>query len=188
MSPSLECDLNKQDVDIKGSSMPDEPHFVCIGKIHRSHGIQGEVVFLPLTDFPERIRRGKRVYISEEHIPAVIQSVRKKPPFLLIHFDLFSDERQTEWTKNKFVYVSVQDLPELPAGEYYFHQLIGLDVVSPDQVHVGILREILETGANDVYVIQRDNGKEELIPAIPQFVKKILIDEKKIIIEMPEWI
>lgn len=188
MSPSIECDVNKQDDNSEGSSVKDEPCFVCIGKIHRTHGVQGEVVFLPMTDFPERIRRGKKVLIGEEHIPAVVKSVREKPPFLLIRFDQYSDETQIEWAKNKFVYVSIHDLPNLPDGEYYFHQLIGLDVVSPENNHIGILREILETGANDVYVIQCENGKEELVPAIPQFVQEILIEEKKIVIKMPEWI
>ena len=66
-----------------GSLESSGPEFICIGKIHRAHGIQGDVILDPMTDFPERIRRGKAVYAGEVHRPLTIASVRTKPPFLL---------------------------------------------------------------------------------------------------------
>ncbi len=184
----MEKDVNKQDNAFQGSSSNGEPGFVCIGKIHRSHGILGDVVFNPMTDFPERIRGGKEVFLGQDHLPAVIQSVRQKPPFLLVRFENYHNEVEAESLRNKLVFVRVQDLPDLSAGEYYFHQLIGLEAVTPDYSHIGILKEILETGANDVYIILRDNGQEELVPAIPDFIREVLLAEKKIIINMPEWL
>ncbi|MHC1770226.1 MAG: ribosome maturation factor RimM [Flexilinea sp.] len=184
----MENDLNKQDNAFQGSSSIDEPGFVCIGKIHRSHGIQGEVVFNPMTDFPERIRKGKMVFLGQDHLPVVIESVRQKPPFLLVRFENYHDEVEAEALRNTLVFVRIQDLPDLPAGEYYFHQLIGLEAVAPDDSHIGILKEIIETGANDVYIIRHDDGQEDLVPAISDFVREVLLAEKKIVIILPEWL
>ena len=76
----------------------------------------------------------------------------------------------------------------MPEGEYYFHQLIGLEAVDAMGTHVGTLSEILETGANDVYVIKKDDGTEDLVPDVPQYILEISLEEKKIKINFPEWI
>ena len=152
----------------QGSLENSEPVFICIGKIHRAHGIKGDVILDPMTDFPERIRRGKSVYAGETHQPLTVDRVRSKPPFLLVGFKEISDETA--------------------ASEYYFHELIGLEAVNLRNEHVGTLTEILETGANDVYVIRRDDGTEELVPDIPQYIRNICIPEHRIQIDFPEWL
>lgn len=169
------------------SSFEDGSAFVCIGKIHRSHGIHGEVIFRPLTDFPERIQAGKTVFIGKDYKESRIQQVRQKPPFLLIKFQQYQDEIEVSALVNTLVYVRKESLPELPEGEYYFHQLIGLDVVNEQDERIGKLKEILETGANDVYVIAKKDGSEELIAAIPQVVVRIDLIARKIIIRPPDW-
>lgn len=172
----------------QGSPDTGEPGFVCIGKIHRTHGIEGTVVLNPMTDFPERIRSGKKVFAGLDHRPLTIVSVGQKPPYLLVRFAEFTNETEAAELRNTFLFVPIADLPPLPHGEYYFHQLIGLEAVNEAQEHVGTLKEILETGANDVYVILRDEGTEELVPAIPQYIKEVRLSEKKIILNLPEWL
>lgn len=172
----------------QGSLQTSEPEFICIGKIHRAHGIKGDVILDPMTDFPERIRRGKTVYIGEEHKPLTVARVRQKPPFLLVGFKEIEDETEAAEFRNTYVFVKTADLPKLPEGEFYFHQLIGLEAVNVSGEHIGILSEILETGANDVYVINKDDGTEELVPDVPQFIQKIDIDGHRIIIDFPEWV
>ena len=70
----------------QGSLQSSEPEFICIGKIHRAHGIRGDVILDPMTDFPERIRRGKTVYAGEDHTPLTIARVREKAPYHFPHF------------------------------------------------------------------------------------------------------
>ena len=142
----------------------------------------------PMTDFPERIRRGKTVYIGDAHQPLTIARVRQKPPYLLVGFKEIEDETQAAEFRNTYVYVKTSDLPKLPEGEYYFHQLIGLDAVNLAGERIGKLTEILETGANDVYVIQKDDGSEELVPDVPQYIQQIDIGNHLIKIDFPEWI
>ncbi len=172
----------------QGSLQTSEPEFICIGKIHRAHGIKGDVILDPMTDFPERIRRGKVVYAGPQHQMLTIARVREKPPYLLVGFNELADETAASEYRNQFLYVKASDLPKLPEGEYYFHELIGLGAVNMAEEHVGILTEILETGANDVYVITRDDGTEELVPDIPEFIRDIDIASHRIRIDFPEWL
>lgn len=172
----------------QGSLQTSEPEFICIGKIHRAHGIRGDVVLDPMTDFPERIRRGKVVYAGDDHTPLTVLRVREKAPYLLVGFKEVEDETAASVFRNTYVYVKTADLPKLPDGEYYFHQLIGLEAVNTDGKHVGVLSEILETGANDVYVIRKDDGSEELVPDVPQFIRLIDVPNHRIRIDFPDWI
>ncbi|MBQ6508596.1 MAG: 16S rRNA processing protein RimM [Flexilinea sp.] len=172
----------------QGSLENSEPVFICIGKLPRAHGINGDVILDPMTDFPERIRRGRSVYVGEDHQQLTVDRVRSKPPYLLVGFKEIPDETAASEFRNQYVYVKASDLPKLPEGEYYFHELIGLEAVNMKDEHVGTLAEILETGANDVYVIRLDDGTEELVPDIPQFIRNIDVPGHRIQIDFPEWI
>ena len=126
--------------------------------------------------------------MGENHLPLTVARVRQKPPFLLVGFKEIEDETQASEFRNTYLYVKTSDLPKLPEGEYYFLQLIGLNAVNINDEKIGILSEILETGANDVYVIRKDDGSEELVPDVPQFIRQIDIDNHFIKIDFPEWI
>lgn len=179
---------NADQMNQTGSLQYSGPEFICIGKVHKAHGIKGDVILDPMTDFPERIRRGRTVYAGNEHRPLTISTVRSKPPYLLICFKEITDPEEAGDLRNQYLFVKTSDLPKLPEGEYYFHELIGLEAVNLKNEHIGQLAEILETGANDVYVIRKDDGTEELVPDVPQFVQKIDIGLRKIFIDFPEWI
>ena len=179
---------NANQTNNQGSLVCSEPEFICIGKIHRAHGIKGDVILDPMTDFPERIRRGKSVYAGEKHQPLTVARVRQKPPFLLVGFKEIEDETAAAAFRNTYLFVKTADLPKLPDGEYYFHQLIGLEAVNTECTHIGVLTDILETGANDVYVIRKDDGTEELVPDVPQFIQQIDIANHLIKIDFPEWL
>ena len=88
----------------QGSLQSSGPDFICIGKIHRAHGIRGDVILDPMTDFPERIRRGKTVFAGEDHQPLTIARVREKPPYLLVGFKEIEDETAASAFRNQFLY------------------------------------------------------------------------------------
>ena len=179
---------DQQEFNQQGSSNIDEPEFICIGKIHRSHGINGAVIMDPMTDFPERIRSGRKVFVGTSRAPMVIKSARSMPPFFLVQFvEIDSPEKASE-LRNQFVFVNRIDLPKLPKGRYYFHQLIGLEVFEIDGTRIGKVKEILETGANDVYVIEKEDQTEVLAAGIPEVIREINLEEKKMVVNLPEWI
>ncbi len=172
-----------------GSPPLGEPVFLAVGFLRRAHGLQGEVVMDILTDFPERLVRGKVVYAGDEHIRLTIRSLRSKGKQVLIAFEEISDPESAVPLRNQYLFVRSDEIPPLPEGEYYHHELLGLNVFTPSGKRLGTLAEILETGANDVYIIRgEDDDTELLVPAIPEFIVEIRLAERAIIISPPEWL
>jgi 16S rRNA processing protein RimM len=170
-----------------GSSQPGEPVFLVVGKLRRPHGVNGEIIMDVETDFPERLRRGKTVYVGEEHLPLKIQTIRPQNQARLLSFAEYTDCDQVGVLRNCLVYVKAADLPKLPEGEFYYHELIGLRVVDEQDQELGVLTEILETGANDVYVVTSPDGTELLFPAIEEVFLGVDLVKGEIRVRPQEW-
>jgi 16S rRNA processing protein RimM len=171
---------NKQSVDNQqpaGSPVEGEPLFLVVGKLRHSHGLHGEILMEVITDFPERIRQGKTLHIGESHQPMRVAGLRVHGGNLLLAFEGIDTPEAAGQLRNQWVYVPADDRPALSEGEYYHHQLLGLQVISEDGLELGKITSILETGANDVYVVQSESGKEALLPAIESVI--LTIDLKK---------
>lgn len=153
-----------------GSPIAGEPVFLVVGRLHKPHGLKGEVQMGVMTDFPERLKPGVKVFVGEGHEEMEIQSLRDHGGGLLVRFAGTEGREDVEGLRNKMVYVRADDRPKLPEGEYYQHEIIGLDVVSDEGQVLGALVEILETGANNVYVVRDKTGNELLLPAIDEVV------------------
>jgi 16S rRNA processing protein RimM len=171
-----------------GSPSEGGPVFLAIGQLRRTHGIEGEMLMEILTDFPERLRSGKSVFIGEEHEPAVIAGLRKNDQTMLIRFSGYQNPEQAARLRNQYVYIKAASLPKLPEGQYYHHQLIGLTIVNESGQSLGKLSEILETGANDVYVVKADDGKELLLPAIEDVILKVDLERGEMTARPPDWL
>ena len=165
-------DMLDQNTDKAGSLAKNEPAYLLIGRLQKSHGIKGELAMRVDTDFPERIRTGKSVYLGEDKREMVVASTRWKGNLLLIRFSGITNPENASELTNLEVFKTTRNLPKLPEGKYYHHQLLGLRVWEADE-YLGELVEIMETGANDVYVVQKEGAKELLIPAIPNVVREI---------------
>lgn len=138
-----------------------------------------------ITQFPERIRIGKILYVGDDHNELVVHSLRWKNDLLLLSFVGFDNPEEASQLTNQEVFSRVEDLPKLPGGQYYHHELIGLEVWQGDE-YLGLLTEIMETGANDVYVIQAGEDEELLIPAIPDVIKTIDLESGTMQVELLE--
>jgi 16S rRNA processing protein RimM len=132
-----------------------------------------------LTDFPERIRPGMQVFIGTDHRPMRLASSRRHRAGLLVAFEGVLSPEQAAGLRNQLVMVRVDDLPPLAEGEYYHHQLLGLQVVTEGGELLGELAEILETGANDVYVVRTPDGGQVLLPAIEQVILEIELSARE---------
>lgn len=170
-----------------GSPGPGEPVFVVIGKLRRPHGIQGEMLMDVLTDFPERLRRKKVVYVGEQHEPLTLSAIRPQDRAMLVMFEGLENFDAIGRLRNQMVYVKISELPKLPDGEYYYHELIDMRIVDDQGRELGVLSEILETGANDVYVITSPSGEEILLPVISGVVLNIDPEQREIRVHPPEW-
>jgi 16S rRNA processing protein RimM len=142
---------------------------LSVGFLRRPHGVKGEIVMDLHTDFPERMKKGRELLVGEDHKLMTITNVRPHQTGLLVKFKDVDTPEDAGAFRNQWVYVQTKDVP-LPEGEHYKHELVGLKVVDEDGNPLGELVEILETGANDVYVVQDDSGREILLPAIPSVI------------------
>lgn len=140
-----------------------------------------------ITDFPERMRRGRELFIGEAHTPVLLEKSRSHPPFLLLKFREYDTQEAVGEFRNNIVYVRADSLPSLPEGEYYHHQLVGLQVFAEDGQLLGILTEVLETGANDVYLVTAEGGKEILLPAIREVILGVDLAEKTMRVRPQNW-
>ena len=157
-----------------------EPLYLVIGKLRRPHGIHGEMLMDVITDFPERIEAGILVFVGPQYQERIIRSARQNAGTMLIAFDGLDNPEEVGVLRNNYLYVRASDRPPLPEGEYYHHQLIGLPVVTDEGQKLGVLTEILENAANDVYVVKPDAGPEILLPAIDSVILEIDLQKGEI--------
>ena len=141
-----------------------------------------------LTDFPERLRIGKIVYVGEQHEPLRIASRRGHDRQMIIRFHGFTTPEQAGRLRNHNVYVQASTLPRLPAGQYYHHELLGLKVVDESGQVLGQLAQILETGANDVYLIRTPEGKEMLLPALEGVILAVELEKGEMRVRPLEYL
>ncbi len=134
-----------------------------------------------VTDFPERLQPGTRVYVGPFHTPMTIENVRPHGEGLIIKFREVGSPEEAARYRNQSVYVTAADRPALPEGQYYEHQLLGFAVVNRDTGEpIGSLSEIMRTGANDIYVVEREDGREVLLPVIPDVVLELDVMQRTI--------
>jgi 16S rRNA processing protein RimM len=159
-----------------GSSGMRQPElrYLAIGRIVRAHGLQGEVSIAVLTDFPERFETTEWVFLGNEFEATAyrVESYRWHKKNILLTLAGVSDRTQAEKLRGQFVQVPLEEAVPLPEGTYYLYQLIGLEVTSTTGEFLGVITDIIETGANDVYIVEKD-GQKILLPAIPDVVKTV---------------
>ncbi|NQS91920.1 MAG: 16S rRNA processing protein RimM [Chloroflexi bacterium] len=166
----------KSEKDLKistGSSPMDEPVFVVIGKFRRPHGIRGEIRMTVLTDYPDLIKPGQIIYAGERYKPYTINNFRWHGEDMLITLKELPDRTAVEIFRNVMIYMKSEETPELPEGEYFLHQLVGMKVITDQEETLGHLKEIILTGANDVYLVESPLGKDILLPVIDEVVLEI---------------
>ncbi len=161
-----------------GSPTTGEPVYLAVGLLRRPHGLRGDILFTVTTDFPERLRPGTLVYFGDDKREMKITRRRPHNDGIIFGFEGISTPEQAAKYTGKTVFVPAEGRPPLPEGEYYHHQIIGLEVFDEAGASLGVVSEILETGANDVYVVKNPAGRELLLPALEQVVLEIDLERK----------
>jgi 16S rRNA processing protein RimM len=167
-----------------GSPETSEPAFVLVGVLRRPHGLRGEALVSVETDFPERLKKGLRLFLGEDHTQLTIRSRRTTSDGLLLAFEEFSDRESLAHIRNESLFVRAVDSPQLPTGQFYQHQLIGLDVFTQEGSLLGKLVEVIDTAANDVYVLQSPQKKEILLPAIRDVIRNVDLENKRMTVHL----
>lgn len=165
--------------DDEGSSLKEED-LINIGKIVGTYGYQGMVRIMPLTDFPERFKKLKTVILwhNGKGIKVMVEAVRSHKESYLLKLQGIDSMEAAKDYHNALLKIDESQLYPLPAGHYYHFQLQGLSVYDEEKGFLGELTEVLETGANDVYVVQSPQYGEILVPAIKDVIREVNLEEK----------
>jgi 16S rRNA processing protein RimM len=167
-----------------GSPPVGEPEYLVVGFLRRPHGVKGEILMDVHTDFPERLKTGMTLYVGDQYQPMMVASRRSHASGMLVRFRGIKSPEEAGLYRNTWVYVPTANRPSLPEGEYYHHQLIGLDVVTDKGRNLGVLADIIETGANDVYLVRDADGNEVLLPAIPPVILDVKLADRQMCVHL----
>lgn len=159
-----------------------------VGVISSTHGVRGEVKVYPTTDDANRFKKLKTIILDtgREQMTLNIESVKFFKNMVILKFKEFNDIDEIEKYKGKDLLVKRDQAVKLAPNENFIVDLIGLKVVTDEGEEFGILKDVLQTGANDVYVIETAEGKEHLFPAIPQCILNVDLDEQVVTVHVLE--
>ena len=159
-----------------------------VGVISSTHGVRGEVKVFPTTDDVKRFKKLKKVILDtgREHLPLEIESVKFFKQFAILKFKGIDNINDIEKYKGKSLLVDRENAVKLRKDEYFIADMIDLTVFTDDGEEFGKLRDVLETGANDVYIIDSLKHGEVLVPAIKQCILDVDIENSKMVIHLME--
>ncbi len=171
------------EIDGRGSADHSaEPRFLVIGRILKPHGVGGEVRVELHTDLPERFTWLEVVYLGKEHPrPVGVEGVRFHKAWALVKLEGYDSREEAATLRSEWLQVPEDQSIPLEEGEYFLFQLIGLDVYTDEQDYVGQISEVLETKANNVFIVHGPMG-EVLIPDIDEIVLEIDLEAKRMLI------
>lgn len=152
--------------------------FFKVGIITSTHGLKGEVKVFPTTDDVKRFKRLKQVILDngKEQRDLEVESVKFFKQFVILKFKGMDSINDVETFRKCELLVDRAHAVRLSKDEYFIADLEGLKVIDENNIEIGVLKEVMETGANDVYVIELNDGRELLLPAIKQCVLEVDVE------------
>lgn len=156
-----------------GSPRPNDNELLAVGRVTRTHGVRGEVAVQPLSEVESRFQRGSVLLLG----PAgdrrlTVREARSHGHRLLVRFEEVAELGEAESLRGRLLLVRAEDAPPLPADRYWVHELVGLEVLTEKGRTLGRIREVLHNPANDVWVVEGDDG-EVLIPALQDVIAEV---------------
>ena len=166
--------------------MAADQEFVTVGRLGRPRGLSGEIFVTPLTDFPERFVNIKEIFVSRKNDWEKKKVVSSKfvsgRPVLL--FENINSPEQASRLTNRFLAIPKNMVMELPEGSNYIYDLIGCQVIDEKTGEaIGQITDVELFPANDVYMIETNDGRMKSLPVIERYVKKVDADAKKVFID-----
>lgn len=157
-----------------------------VGVITSPHGIKGEVNVFPTTDDAHRFDFLKKAYIDlgKEQKLCEIEDVKYFKNMVILKFKGIDDRNIVEGYRSKDLYIDREDAVPLEEGEYFICDIIGFEVVTDEGERLGVLKDVLTTAANDVYVVDLGEGKEVLIPSIKQCILNTDTEAERITVHL----
>jgi len=161
-------------------------NLIAVARITIPHGVRGEVKLQPLTDFPRRFEETEFLLLADG-TRLILESARLQRDTVLAKFRGMDTPEVWIPFRHQELYVTEDALMPLPTGQFYIHQLLGIEVFDEQGAALGIVDNVLQTGSNDVYVVKTPTNEEILLPAIDTVVKQIDMTGRRMIVTLPEY-
>ena len=157
-----------------------------VGVLTSTHGVRGEMKVFPMTDDVKRFKKNKNYILqtSKGNMEVKVESAKFFKQFVILKFEGFNSIDDIAPYKNCGLFVTRENAVKCAKDEYFIADLIGLSVCEEDGNEIGTLTDVIQTGANDVYVVKTSEGKEHLFPAIKECVRSIDMSEQKLIVHI----
>lgn len=137
-----------------------------------------------ITDYPERLLKVESLNLGQDHEPREVEKIQRHGNDALVKFKGIDTREEADSYRGAFVTLPVDQAVPLEEGEYYLFQLQGIEVVTDEGEPLGVFSGYLETGANDVYIVTSPEGREILLPAIPDVIKKVDLADRKMVVHL----
>ena len=162
--------------------------YLRVGVIASTHGLKGEVKVYPTTDDPRRFSDLKRVYLDagKVYLPLEVTGVKFFKKQVILKFREFQDINEVEVYRGRDLLVSREEAVALGENENFIVDLMGMEVWTDEEERLGLLTDVLKTGANDVYVVETEDKKEVLLPAIPSCILEVDTAAGRMTVHIPE--
>jgi 16S rRNA processing protein RimM len=147
--------------------------FLAVGRVVRPHGVRGELLVEGSPELMASVVPERALFVGPEHSRVEVVSVRPHKGRFLLRIQHINSRGDAEDLRGNQLFIRSSDAKELDAGAYYHWQILGLDVVTDEGERLGSVARIVETGANDVYVVRSAQGKDLLIPAIDSVIESV---------------
>ena len=157
---------------------------IKIGKIVNTVGLKGEVKVYNYSDSIEIYETIESIYVEDRL--TVIENVRAQKNMVILKLEGADNRNAAEALRGKELYITEDDLPELPEGQYYVRDLIGMSVTEEDGNLLGHVTDVLQNTAQDIFEVESENGKKLLIPKVDQFVLDIDVEKREITVRLIE--
>ena len=156
----------------------------AIGLVERPRGLKGELKALPLTDFPERFDPGARVFIGGEARSIVSSLWQKRRVYFFL--EGVRDRESADQLRGELIETPESERPQSAEPFWYIDEIEGLRVVSVDGDDLGVVSEVLQTGANDVYLVDRGDQPDLLVPALRDVVQSVDLEAGEMLVDLPD--
>ena len=163
----------------------DKPRFLIIARVLKPWGVRGEIKCEILTEFPDRFASLQTVYVGDDAKSFSVERAHLHSGSVLLKLQGIDTPEVAAKLRDELIHVAVEDAVELPQGKVYLYQLIGIKVRTVEGQPLGQITDILDTGANDVYVV-KDGESEVLLPAIPDVVQEINLETGEMVVKLME--
>lgn len=157
-----------------------------VGVITSTHGVRGEVKVFPTTDEPKRFKKLKEVILDtgKEQRTLEIEQVKFFKNMVILKFKGLDNINEVEKYRQKSLLVTRKNAVKLQKDEYFIADLIGIQAIDEDDEELGVITDVIQTGANDVYVISKENEQDLLVPAIKECILEVNVKKKYVKIHL----